>query len=91
MGSLSLLQGIFPIQGSNPGLPHFRQILYQLSYQGSPDSFRTMIPHNKEVSRVEPMINAPSSFLGAVMRLYSGEGGPKQPVVSLTQGYNDQR
>ena len=29
--SLSLLQGIFPIQGSNPGLPHCRQILYQLS------------------------------------------------------------
>ena len=35
-GSLSLLQGIFPIQGSNPGLPHCRQILYQLSHQGSP-------------------------------------------------------
>ena len=28
VGSLSLLQGIFPTQGSNPGLPHFRQILY---------------------------------------------------------------
>ena len=36
VGSLSLLQGIFPIQGSNPGLPHCRQILYQLSHQGSP-------------------------------------------------------
>ena len=33
MGSLSLLQGIFPTQGSNPGLPHYR--LYQLSHQGS--------------------------------------------------------
>ena len=31
-----LLQGIFPTQGSNPGLPHCRQILYQLSHQGSP-------------------------------------------------------
>ena len=31
VGSLSLLQGIFPTQGSNPGLPHCRQILYQLS------------------------------------------------------------
>ena len=28
VGSLSLLQGIFPIQGSNPGLPHCRWILY---------------------------------------------------------------
>ena len=36
IGSLSLLQGILPTQGSNPGLPHCRWILYQLSYQGSP-------------------------------------------------------
>ena len=36
MGSLSLLQGIFPTQGLNPGLPHCRQILYQLSHEGSP-------------------------------------------------------
>ena len=35
-GSHSLLQGTFPVQGSNPGLPHFRWILYQLSHQGSP-------------------------------------------------------
>ena len=35
MGSLSLLQGIFPTQGSNPGLPHCRRILYHLSHQGS--------------------------------------------------------
>ena len=31
--SLSLLQGIFPTQGSNPGLLHCRQILYQVSYR----------------------------------------------------------
>ena len=36
VGSLSLLQGIFPTQGSNPGLQHCRQILYQLSHKGSP-------------------------------------------------------
>ena len=36
LGSLSLLQGIFPTQGSKPGLPHCRQILYQLSHQRSP-------------------------------------------------------
>ena len=36
VGSLSLLQGIFPTQGSKPGLPYCRQILYQLSHQGSP-------------------------------------------------------
>ena len=37
VGSHSLLQGIFPTQGSNPGLPHCRQILYQLSHKGSPN------------------------------------------------------
>ena len=36
VGSPSLLQGIFPTQGSNPGLPHCRHILYQLSHKGSP-------------------------------------------------------
>ena len=36
VGSLSLLQVIFPTQGSNPGLPHCRRILYQLSHEGSP-------------------------------------------------------
>ena len=36
VGSRSLLQGIFPTQGSNPGFPHFRWLLYQLSHQGSP-------------------------------------------------------
>ena len=39
VGSLSLLQGIFPTQGLNPGLPHCRQILYQLNHKGSPNKW----------------------------------------------------
>ena len=35
VGSHALLQGIFPTQGSNPGLPHCRLSLYCLSHQGS--------------------------------------------------------
>ena len=35
VGSLSLLQGIFPTQGWNPGLPRCRRILYQLSHKGN--------------------------------------------------------
>ena len=35
-----ILQGIFPTQGSNPGLPHCGQILYQLSHKGSLKSVR---------------------------------------------------
>ena len=51
-----LLQGIFPTQGSNPGLPHCRQILYQLSHKGSsrvlewvayPFSSRSSRPRNR--------------------------------------------
>ena len=38
VGSLSLLQWIFPTQESNQGLLHCRQILYQLSYKRSPKS-----------------------------------------------------
>ena len=36
VGSLSLLQGIFPTQGSNPGFPHCRQILYGSELPGKP-------------------------------------------------------
>ena len=35
VGTCSLLQGIFPTQGSNPGPQHCSWILYQLSHQGS--------------------------------------------------------
>ena len=34
--AISFSRGIFPTQGSNPGLPHCRQMLYSLSHQGSP-------------------------------------------------------
>ena len=36
VGSVSLLQGIFPTQGSNPGLTHCRRILHQLIRKGNP-------------------------------------------------------
>jgi len=36
VGNCSPLQGIFPTQGSNPGLLHCKQILYQLSHQENP-------------------------------------------------------
>ena len=36
VGSLSIIQGFFPNQGSNPGLLHCGRILYQLSHKGSP-------------------------------------------------------
>jgi hypothetical protein len=42
VGCRFLLQGIIPIQGSNPGIPHCRLILYLLSHKGSPTLIRNM-------------------------------------------------
>ena len=46
MGCHFLLQGIFTTQESNPGLLHCRQILYQLSYKGSPKEMFKVIELN---------------------------------------------
>ena len=43
VGNHSLLQGIFPSQGLNPGLLRCRQILYQLRHQGSPSSIQYLL------------------------------------------------
>ena len=59
VGSLSLLQGIFPTQGSMPGLLPCRWILYHLSYPGSP-------PHHWDCS---------SSFKSLVKRARIGKRG----------------
>ena len=45
VGSRSLLQGIFPAQGSNLGLWHCRQTLYHLSHQGGPKIWSQMCYH----------------------------------------------
>ena len=44
VAQLPLLQGIFPSQGLNPDLLHCRQILYHLSYQGSPRILEWIAP-----------------------------------------------
>ena len=49
VGSLSLLQGICPTQGSNPGLPHCKWILYQLSHKGSPRIWSGSLNHLQRV------------------------------------------
>ena len=43
VGRLSLLQGLVPTQGLNPGLLHWGRILYQLSYQGSPNGYKGVL------------------------------------------------
>jgi len=50
VGCHSLLQGIFPTQGLNPGLPHYREVLYCLNNQGSPNNW---ISHTHEAQEME--------------------------------------
>ena len=64
VGSLSLLQGNFPIQESNEGLLHCGQILYQLSHQGSPRIVEWVAyPFSRELP--DPGIESGSSALQA--------------------------
>ena len=56
MGSHSLLQGIFPTQGSNPGLLHYRWSLNHMCYQGNPSKSK---PDPKEyIQNMMPSPNA---------------------------------
>jgi len=73
MGRLSLLQGIFPTQGSKPGLLHCRQILYQLSHKGSPRilewvaypiSSRSSQPRNQTGSPASQADSLPTELSG---------------------------
>ena len=52
VGYHALLQGILPTQGWNPGLPHCRLILYQMSHQGSPRTLQWIAcPFSRRSSR----------------------------------------
>ena len=62
LGSLSLLQGIFPTQGSNPGLLHCRQILYSLSCQGSSFPISSVAAPNDKASVLKKSISFPGSL-----------------------------
>ena len=54
VGCHALLQGLFPTQGSNPRLPHCRQILYHLSHQRIPRRLEWVAyPFSREFSQLE--------------------------------------
>ena len=55
VGTHSLLQGIFPTQGSNTGLPHSRQILSHLSHHGSRSHLSTEIERKMWYCSSNPM------------------------------------
>ena len=59
VGSLSLLQGIFPTQGLNPGVPHCRQILYQMSHKHCDSYLNTEKSHGFSEKLCERRANLP--------------------------------
>ena len=61
VGCHALLQGLFPTQGSNPGLPHCRQILYCLIHQGNPKKSREVCLFDEKLinTKLPPISMAP--------------------------------
>ena len=70
VGNCSLLQGIFPIQESNSGFPLCRQILFQLSHQGSWKKLRLNDKNNllklTQVGRSRTICHWTWGFLGTI-------------------------
>ena len=62
MSCHSLLQGIFPTQGSNLGLLHCRHILYHLSHQGSPACVSRTLKLPSFLSRCHRRTGSPPGF-----------------------------
>ena len=61
VGSLSLLQGIFPTQGANPGLPYWR-IIYQLSYRMKV-AYKALIRSKLSLDVLDVFLDAISSYV----------------------------
>ena len=85
VGSCSLLQGIFPTQGSNPGLTHHRQTLYHVSYQGSPRILEWVAyPFSRGSSRPRNWTRVSCIAGGFFSQLnYQGSSGTKKDLSKL--------
>ena len=57
VGIHALLQGIFPTQGLDPGLPHSRRILYHLSHQVSPTEYYPALKRNEVLIHVTTWVS----------------------------------
>ena len=84
VGSLSLLKGVFPTQGSNPGLPHCRRILYRLSHQGSPVDSR----HSQRLQPAHCIFFWGEGICEPILALPSPHGFPYFPT-SISQASKD--
>ena len=86
MGSFSILQGIFPTQGSNPGLTPCKWILYQLSHKGSPGDWLG-VPNRKSEETFLLLTGAAAKSLQSCPTLCDPIDGspPGFPVPGILQ------
>ena len=83
VGCPALLQRIFLTQGSNPGLPRCRQILYHLSHQGSPRILKWVIyPFSRGTSRPRNRTRV-CCIAGRFFTSWATRGAPAKPTSYL--------
>ena len=82
VGSLSLLQGMFPTQRSNPGLPHWRWILYQLRHREGQE-YQSGQPFPSPVDLSDPGIEPGSPALQVDALRTELSRKPLQSMVTL--------
>ena len=80
VGCHALLHGIFRTQGSNPGLPHCRQILYQLSQQASPRILE-WVAYPSSRGSSDPGIKPESPALQEILYQLSYQGSPLLQLI----------
>ena len=90
VGSLSLLQGVFPTQGLNPGLPHCRWILYHRSHQGSPRILEWVAYPFPSPDLPNPGIKPGLLLCRLFLCQLSYQGSPLSHQGSLNKGINRQ-
>ena len=82
MGSCSLLQRIFSIQRSNPGLPHCRQILYHPSHQGSPIQFSSV------AQSCQTLCDPVNCSTPGLLSITNSQSSPKPMSIESVMPYN---
>ena len=90
VGCHILLQEIFPTHGSNPGLLHFRQILYRLSHQGSPRILRWVdYPFSRGIYQPRNQTRA-SCIVGGFLTNWATREAPLHvlPDLKTNPGYH---
>ena len=88
VGCLALLQEIFPTQGSNPGLPHCRRILYHLNHKGSPRRLEWVAYPFSRASSQPRNSTGVSCIAGGFSTRSTTREGPKgrySPIIILSE------